>query len=320
MPPSPDDQDGGIRWQTEDAADALLSDIMSEVSQDADAEKEALAAERRAREEEERQKREADEHRQNTEIEQRLRDEEARRAAADEERRRLMREAELAQAVARGEIDEEEARRLAAPEDTHEELDATVDSAGVAARADQTQQEPTFDQAAPAPVVAPQPQIIHAKAPPPETRWGVTLMMVIPLLLVSAGLGFVLFKEKASREVVQSRLTKATTEAATVAQKNEALTRKLTDEKERYRKLERQLTAMATAKSDPPKEAARSSKGGGRTRSRAKASGSRKSGDAGGGGTEASTKKKKKKKKKGGRKFDLGESIFEGSKDGKIVF
>ena len=118
MPPGSDEKGGGIRWQTEDAADALLSDIMSEVSQDADAERAALEAARREKEEAERQAREDAERRQNTEIEQRLREEQARRAAADEQRQRLAREAEIARAVADGEVGADAAHAaLTAPDE-----------------------------------------------------------------------------------------------------------------------------------------------------------------------------------------------------------
>ncbi len=319
MPPGPEEQGGGIRWQTEDAADALLSDIMSDVSQDAVAEKEALDAERLAREEEERSQREEAERRQNTEIEQRLKEEEARRAAAEQERRKLMREHELAEAVARGEIDEEEARRLATPEDTHDELDETVDASG--ARLDQTLPEATFDQVtapqAQAPLAAPQPQIIHAKAPPPETKWGLTIALVVPLLLAAGALAFLFVREKDMRTEVESNLAKARTETAGMQTKLSAADKKLSEQKTRYKKLQDQLnSALTSAKTAEAKPAASrpGKSGGGKARAKARSDGGGKaSADSGGDGG-------KKKKKGKGRKFDLGESIFEGGKDGKIVF
>lgn len=320
MPTGPQEPDGGIRWQTEDAADALLSDIMSEVSQDAVAEKEALEAERLARDEEDRRQREEAERRQNTEIEQRLKEEEARRAAAEEERRKLMREAEIAKAVARGEIDEDEARRLSAPEPTEDELDQTVDA--TAAAFDRTASEATMDQVtaphAQSPVIAPQHTVIHAKAPPPETKWGITIALVIPLLLAAAALTFLLIKEKDMRTHTEEKLAKSRTEAAGLQTKLAAADKRLSEEKGRYRKLQDQLdSALTSAKTSEAKAApAKSGKpAAAKPRSRARS-------DSGGGkpDSDSGSDKKSKKKKGKGRNFDLGESIFEGGKDGKIVF
>ena len=319
MPPGPQEPDGGIRWQTEDAADALLSDLMSEVSQDAVVEKEALDAERLARGEEDRRQREEAERRQNTEIEQRLKEEEARRAAADEERRKLMREAEIAKAVARGEIDEEEALRLSSPEDTHDELDETVEAG--AAQLDQTLPEATMDQViaphAQSPAIAPQPTIIHAKAPPPQTHWGVTLALVLPLLIAAGALAFLLIREKDMRTETEASLSKARTESSGMLTKLSAAEKKLGEQKASYRKLQDQLNAaLINIKTvDAKPAAARPSKGGGTAKARSKAKA-----DSGGGAKPNPVKRRAIKKKAKGRKFDLGESIFEGGKDGKIVF
>ncbi len=305
MPPGSDEKGGGIRWQTEDAADALLSDIMSDVSQDADAERAALEAARQEKEEAERQAREDAERRQNTEIEQRLREEEARRAAAEEQRQRLAREAEIARAVAAGEVSADAAQAALSATD-----EPTVDETGPV---DETRPDTGgFDQ-----VTAPQatsplrspPLAAPAPAPPPKTSWGLTLGLVIPLVLIAAALGLLLVKETDRRTEAETNHAKARTEAGGLATQLAAQEKKVQEQKQRYDTLQGQLNqVLAAATSGEATSEAKPDRG-------RKA---RKTSKAGGSAGKAKPPKKKKMKK--GRDFDLGNSIFDGGKDGKIVF
>ena len=320
MSNSTEDGEGGIRWQTEDAADALLSDIMSDVTQDAAMEREALEAELRKRDEAERLRREEEERRQNSEIEQRLRDEEARRAAAEDERQRLMREAELARAVEQGEISSEEAGRLTEPHP----VDGIAPEPDVSPPGDfdNTLPDARADERGTQPMASHAPTLKNAKPLPPETRWGLTIALVAPFLLSTAVLGVLVLKETKLRSETETELSKAKTEAASLKQQVTAKDKKIEEQKARYDRLQKQVDdALAAASADVKKDAPKSA----RSPAAARKATTRRAPAAPTKAVAGESKKDKKDKKgkkgkKGKRKFDLGDSIFDGGKDGKIVF
>ncbi len=289
MPPDTDDRRaGGIKWETADAADALLSDLMADVDQEAEDERARLEAERQRREIEELEAKALEERRRSEEIEQRLREEADRRAQADAERQRLLREA----AVARGEIVEDD------EEPTQEPEGAAAPPALAEAPA------PT-----PAPALTPAPVTIQAPPPPPRVRWGVTAAIAGPLLLVAAVLVLLFVKTSGKLEDSERDYAMAKTAASGLEQQVAAKETKLKELQERHRKLQKRLDDALAARDVARREAEEAEK------SRAGSSGRRKGGRKSAAPSGQGGPKKKKKK---GKDFKLDEDIF--GKGDKIVY
>ena len=140
------------------------------------------------------------------------------------------------------------------------------------------------------------------------------------MALIAIALGLLWVKEMDRRTEVETNLAKARTEAEGLATRLAAQEKKVQEQKQRYDTLQGQLdqvlAAATSGESAPQAQSARRRKG----RKAPKAE-KRPPAAAKDGGTPSKAKPaKKKKKKKKGRDFDLGDSIFDGGKDGKIVF
>jgi hypothetical protein len=148
-----------------------------------------------------------------------------------------------------------------------------------------------------------------APAPPPKTSWGLTLGLVVPLVLLAAALGLLLVKEMDRRTEVETNLAKARTMAEGLATQLAAQEKKVQEQKQRYDTLQGQLNQVLAAATSGESTSEAKPDRGRKARKTSKA-----------GGSAGKSKPAKKKKKKKGRDFDLGDSIFDGGKDGKIVF
>jgi len=282
---------GGIKWNTDDAADSLLSDLMSDVDEEAARERDRLAAERRARDEADAAAAAEDARQRESEIEEKLQAERERQAKAEEERRRLLIEAERRRAIESGEFAEGE---------------VTMDEAGITVEGDEAKAA-----SEPEALVAPAPLAqVLVQAPPPAAKanWSVTIGLAVVLLLVAAALAGLLMKANEKGEAASSALAKSKSEVAGFEQQLAAATKKADDMDRRYKKLQARLDKFIEdqkkAAAAPPPEAVT-----------AKAAPARRT-RRGGARKAMPARKSPKKRKKG---LDLGDSLF-GGDDGKIVY